>query len=182
MGMRSITDANNPRERRHSDVRREGKSYESGVKDVLGVYQGSQFEGKNYNNKVNYSDYNSYGNFDQQLQSFNDQISEPPVAPNNNLEDQRRNRRNNIGNNNSNNNNELNNLRQQMNNFMGHQQRTESTVKWLSDQLQKNRSDYAKHTAMVSSGASGEFPFSLTKQDSGLSHSGTQPPPSWTAR
>ena len=135
-GMRSIVQSNNPRRDRPEDYRRVGKSYESGVADVLGVYQGSQFEG------------NDRKTFDSQLQSYNDNSSyNQNQNQNQNPQQQNRNQKSkNFPNLDS---ADLNQLKQQLTNFMSHQQRTESTVKWLSDQLQKNRSDYAKHTSML---------------------------------
>ena len=38
---------------------------------------------------------------------------------------------------------------EQLNKFNANQVRTESTIKWLTEQLQRNRSDYAKHTNML---------------------------------
>jgi len=50
----------------------------------------------------------------------------------------------------ANNNNLLvNAVTEQLNKFNASQQRNESTIKWLTEQLQKNRGDYAKHTSML---------------------------------
>ena len=88
---------------------------------------------------TNYND-GGNGSFNPELQRQYPQTNQESNNPNNNR----------INLNFANNNDLLvNAVTEQLNKFKANQQRSESTIKWLTEQLQKNRGDYAKHTAML---------------------------------
>mmetsp|Transcript_5647 Transcript_5647/g.11296 ORF Transcript_5647/g.11296 Transcript_5647/m.11296 type:complete len:1400 (+) Transcript_5647:83-4282(+) len=123
-GLKLLKEANDPNTR--DGRRRFGKAYESGVSQVLG-------------GPTNYDGGN--GSFDPELQR---------QYPQTNQESNNNNNNNRINLNFANNNDLLvNAVTEQLNKFKANQQRSESTIKWLTEQLQKNRGDYAKHTAML---------------------------------
>ncbi|GMI36742.1 hypothetical protein TrRE_jg9651 [Triparma retinervis] len=129
-GLKLLKEANDPNAK--DGRRRYGKAYESGMSQVLGGPT-------NYNDAANNS-------FDPELQR-----QRQYQYPQSNQESNNSNNSNNRINLNYANNNDLlvNAVTEQLNKFKASQQRSESTIKWLTEQLQKNRGDYAKHTAML---------------------------------
>ncbi|GMI08444.1 hypothetical protein TrVE_jg9224 [Triparma verrucosa] len=132
-GLKQLQQANNPNVR--NGRLRYGKSYESGVSQVIG-------------GPTDYEGANSLGpELSGEPRNFNKELADYLMGP-----PQNSNQRDggNINLNYANGNSMMvNAVSEQLNKFSANQHRTESTIKWLTEQLQRNRTDYAKHTKML---------------------------------
>ncbi|GMH69138.1 hypothetical protein TL16_g05086 [Triparma laevis f. inornata] len=131
-GLKQLQQANNPNVR--NGRLRYGKSYESGVSQIIGGLT-------DYEDGPEVEIRGGEKNFNKELAEY---LMGPPQKNSNQRDG------GNINLNYANGNNMMvNAVSEQLNKFSVNQHRTESTITWLTEQLQRNRTDSSKHTKML---------------------------------